>query len=77
MTWEELLKNRAPMPPLRNSAHMLMCRAAVKGKFPVADIVQVTKDSWQLRNGAVNLSNPHNSHYACWAEAYDVMGQAS
>jgi hypothetical protein len=73
MTWEELLKNRTLAPTLRHSGHMLECRAAVLAKFPNAKIVEDGEDLWKLMDGDKDLSNPHNSHYACWSEARDIM----
>lgn len=73
MTWEELLKNRILAPTLRNSAHMMECRAAVLAKHLSADIVEAGKNLWKVQVNGRDLSNAHSSHYACWSEARDIM----
>ena len=75
MTYEELLKNRTPIRHLANSAHMMECIARVKEKYPDAEIVEIKGKHimWKLMNGSVQLSNEHNSHYACWLEARKII----
>lgn len=75
MTWDELIKNRAEVPSLRHSAHMMKMRKAVLKKYPGTKLVGAGADLWKLREGNQDLSNAHNSHYACWFEAYRLMKQ--
>jgi hypothetical protein len=72
-TWEELLKNRKEIKSLRNSTHMLECMKIVTKKYQKAEIVEDGKGQWRLVNGDEALSNSHDSHYACWMEAREVM----
>jgi hypothetical protein len=72
-TWEELLKGRKLVQSQLNSAHMMECMKKVREKYPEAKIVEAGKGLWRLVNGDEALSNPHNSHYACWMEAEEVM----
>jgi hypothetical protein len=74
-TWDELIRNRIKVPPLRHSAHMLKMREAVLQKYPGAILVDAGTNLWKLRDGTKDLSNAHNSHYACWFEAYKLMQQ--
>lgn len=75
ITWAELLKNRTPMPRLRNDAQMLKIRKAVLTKYPDATLVDAGPQLWKLRWNNQDISNPHNSHYDCWMEAYKLMQQ--
>lgn len=75
-TWEELLKNRKPIPSLVNSAHLLECVKLVKEKYPTAVIEELDKGWWRLVSDGVALSNKHNSHYACWSEARELLNVA-
>lgn len=75
-SWAELLKNRRPMVSVSNSAHLLECVKEVRGKYPAAVIQEVTPGSWRLMLDVQALSNEHNSHYACWAEAREVMNES-
>lgn len=73
-TWAELLKGRKAAPSMRHSAHMLECRRLVLAKYPNAHIIGAGHNLWKLRDGeGPDLSNPHNSEYACWAEGRKVM----
>lgn len=75
ITWDELIKNRTKVPSLRHSAHMVQMRKAVLAKYPNAKLVGAGADLWKLRDATQDLSNAHNSHYACWFEAYRLMQQ--
>ena len=72
-TWEELLKGRTQIMPVVNSAHMLKCIEEVTAKWPDAKIEKTGDQSWRLVSKDEALSNEHNSHYACWAEARGLM----
>ena len=56
---------------------MLECVKIVKEKFPTAQIQSFDKNLWVLVGGSGPLSNPHSSHYECWAEARMIMEQVS
>lgn len=75
-TWDELVKGRALVPTLRNSAHMMKCMREVRGARPNAQIVNVDKTHWKLQDSEQDLSNAHISHYACWAEAAKILKAA-
>jgi hypothetical protein len=75
-SWPDLLKERVPLRTRRNSAHMLECIAAVRVKYPNARIVDAGKNLWKLQADTGDLSNAHNSHYDCWAEARALMERA-
>ena len=76
--WSELLKNRHPMASTINSAHMLECMRIVQAKYPDAKIVDLGKDSklWRLELDGEAISNPHNSHYACWIEVREMIDES-
>jgi hypothetical protein len=76
-TWDELLKNRIPMPSMRNSAHMLKLRAAVLARYSDAQLVEAGPGMWKLVWSGQDISNPHTSHYECWIEAYKLMERAT
>jgi len=75
-TFEELLKNRKLVESARNSADMLECMKIVRAKYLTAEIQQVSPNLWRLACDGEALSNPHNSHYACWMEAREIMNVA-
>lgn len=75
MTWEELLKNRRRLPIITDSSAMLQAMARVRERWPGAEIVKTGEKEWRLMDGENSLSSGHNSHYACYVEALDGLGQ--
>ena len=77
ISWDDLLKGRTLITPVVNSANMLECVKFVKATFPNAAILEVKPgEQWMLASDGRSLSNPHNSHYACWAEAKELLSVA-
>jgi hypothetical protein len=75
--WATLVKNRTPAVSVTNSAHMLECMKTVQEKYPNAQIAEVPKEGWQLKDGDTAMSEINNSHYACWAEVAEAMRESS
>ena len=73
ISWEEMLQKRTLIPSTINSLHMMECIRIVSEKYPRAEIHQTGENSWRLLSEKVFMSNPHNSHYACWAEAREII----
>jgi hypothetical protein len=74
--WAELLKNRRPSVGTRNSAHMLDCMKVVLAAHSKAVIQAAAPGYWRLMLDGLPISNPHNSQYACWEEAREVMHES-
>ena len=74
ISWEELVRNRIPLGPQRNSGLMVAAMQKVQDRYPDAYIEEVERrKTYAVVGGGKRLSGIHASHYDCWIEAAERL----